>query len=155
MRVLGALFGVAAAAAVTLGSGAASAQDKKVRMQMQSNFASTLALLGPNANYTVEQIRKLSAGSIDIKFFEPGALVPPGQAFDSVSSGALDAAWATPGFWTGKDIAFAVFSTVPFGPGLGEYLAWMKHGGGEKLMQQLYAKYNIHAVMCHTNRQNS
>ena len=38
---------------------------------------------------------------------------------------------------------------MPFGPGLGEYLAWMKHGGGEKLMQELYAKYNIHSVMCH------
>ena len=66
-----------------------------------------------------------------------------------MSSGSLDAAWATPGFWTGKDIAFAVYSTVPFGPGLGEYLAWMKHGGGEKLMQELYAKYNIHSVICH------
>ena len=67
---------------LALGAGSAVAQDKKVRMQMQSNFASTLALLGPNANYTVDQIKKLSAGSIDIKFFEPGALVPPGQAFD-------------------------------------------------------------------------
>jgi TRAP-type mannitol/chloroaromatic compound transport system substrate-binding protein len=38
---------------------------------------------------------------------------------------------------------------VPFGPGLGEYLAWMKEGGGEKMMQELYAKYNIHSVMCH------
>ena len=149
MRLMGKLGVIAAAASVALGAGTAVAQDKKVRLQMQSNFASTLALLGPNANYTVEQIKKLSAGSIDIKFFEPGALVPASQAFDSVASGALDAAWATPGFWTGKDIAFAVFSTVPFGPGLGEYLAWMKHGGGEQLMQALYAKYNIHAVMCH------
>ncbi len=97
----------------------AAAQDKKVRIQMQSNFASTLALLGPNAKYTVDQINKVSGGSIEMKFFEPGALVPPGQAFDAVSSGALDAAWATPGFWTGKDIAFAVYSTVPFGPGIG------------------------------------
>ncbi|MDI1283266.1 MAG: TRAP transporter substrate-binding protein [Reyranella sp.] len=149
MRLIGKLGMMAAAATVALGVGTAVAQDKKVRVQMQSNFASTLALLGPNANYTVEQIKKLSAGSIDIKFFEPGALVPPGQAFDSVSSGALDMAWATPGYWTGKDIAFAVFSTVPFGPGLGEYLAWMKEGGGEKMMQELYAKYNIHSVMCH------
>jgi TRAP-type mannitol/chloroaromatic compound transport system substrate-binding protein len=75
--------------------------------------------------------------------------VPPAQAFDAVSSGALDAAWATPGFWTGKDIAFAVYSTVPFGPGMGEYIAWMKEGGGEKMMQALYAKYNIHSVVCH------
>ncbi|TAJ29378.1 MAG: TRAP transporter substrate-binding protein [Reyranella sp.] len=149
MRVLGALFGVTAAAAVAVSAGAASAQDKKVRMQMQSNFASSLSLLGPNAQYTVSQIAKLSGGSIDIKFLEPGAIVPPNQAFDAVSSGALDAAWATPGFWTGKDIAFAVYSTVPFGPGMGEYLAWMKEGGGEKMLQALYAKYNIHSVICH------
>ncbi|MDP2377608.1 TRAP transporter substrate-binding protein [Reyranella sp.] len=149
MRLMGKLGVIAAAASVALGAGTAVAQDKKVRIQMQSNFASTLALLGPNAKYTVDQVNKLSGGSIDMKFFEPGALVPPGQAFDAVSSGALDAAWATPGYWTGKDIAFAVFSTVPFGPGLGEYLAWMKEGGGEKMMQALYAKYNIHAVMCH------
>ena len=84
-----------------------------------------------------------------MKFFEPGALVPPSQAFDAVASGALDAAWATPGFWTGKDIAFAVYSTVPFGPGLGEFLAWMKHGGGEQGMQALYHKYGIHSIVCH------
>jgi len=128
---------------------AAQERERRVRMQMQSNFASTLALLGPNAQYTVDQIRKLSNGSIDMRFFEPGALVPASQAFDAVASGAIDAAWATPGFWTGKDIAFAVYSTVPFGPGLGEFLAWMKEGGGETLMQALYAKYGIHSVMCH------
>ncbi len=149
MRMTNWFGGVAVAAAIALGAVSAAAQDKKVRIQMQSNFASTLALLGPNAKYTVDQVNKLSGGSIDMKFFEPGALVPAGQAFDAVSSGALDAAWATPGFWTGKDIAFAVYSTVPFGPGLGEYLGWMKEGGGEKMLQALYAKYNIHSVICH------
>ena len=149
MRLIGKIGGAAAAAAIALAAGSAAAQDKKVRLQMQSNFASSLSLLGPNANFTVDQIRKLSGGSIDVKFLEPGAIVPPNQAFDAVSSGALDAAWATPGFWTGKDIAFAVYSTVPFGPGMGEYLAWMKDGGGEKMLQALYAKYNIHSVICH------
>jgi TRAP-type mannitol/chloroaromatic compound transport system substrate-binding protein len=149
MRTILKFAGLAIASVMALGVQTASAEDKKVRIQMQSNFASTLALLGPNAKFTVDQINKVSGGSIDMKFFEPGALVPPAQAFDAVSSGALDAAWATPGFWTGKDIAFAVYSTVPFGPGLGEYLAWMKEGGGEKMMQALYAKYNIHSVICH------
>lgn len=139
----------AAAAAVALAWAPASAQDKKVRIQMQSNFASSLTILGPNANYTVDTIKTISGGSIDIKFFEPGSLVPPGQAFDAVASGSLDAAWATPGYWTGKDIAFAVFSTVPFGPDTGEFLAWMKFGGGEKMMQALYAKYGIHSLVCH------
>ena len=149
MRTIFKFAGLAIASVMALGVPTASAQDKKVRIQMQSNFASTLALLGPNAKFTVDQINKVSGGSIEMKFFEPGALVPPAQAFDAVSSGALDAAWATPGFWTGKDIAFAVYSTVPFGPGMGEYLAWMKEGGGEKMLQELYAKYNIHSVICH------
>ena len=149
MRTILKFAGLAIASVMALGIQTASAQDKKVRIQMQSNFASTLALLGPNAKFTVDQINKVSGGSIDMKFFEPGALVPPAQAFDAVSSGALDAAWATPGFWTGKDIAFAVYSTVPFGPGMGEYLAWMKEGGGEKMLQELYGKYNIHSVICH------
>ena len=144
-------MGVVAAAAATLALAVApaSAQDKKVRIQMQSNFATSLTILGPNANYTVDTIKTISGGSIDIKFFEPGSLVPPGQAFDAVASGSLDAAWATPGYWTGKDIAFAMYSTVPFGPDTGEYLAWMKFGGGEKMMQALYAKYGIHSLICH------
>ncbi len=141
-----AAFGVAAA--FVFAGAMAQAQDKKVRVQMQSNFATSVAILGPNAKYTAETIQRVSGGSIEVKFFEPGALVPPGQAFDAVASGALDAAWATPGFWTGKDIAFAVFATVPFGPDGGEYLAWMKFGGGEKLMQELYAKYGIHSLLC-------
>ncbi|MDP2333604.1 MAG: TRAP transporter substrate-binding protein [Reyranella sp.] len=149
MRSMIKFVGIATALAVGVGAGSATAQDKKVRLQMQSAFASTLGLLGPNAQYTVNQINKLSGGSIDAKFFEPGALVPPSQHFDAVASGALDAAWATPGYWTGKDIAFAVFSTVPFGPGIPEYLGWMKAGGGEKLMQALYAKYGIHSMVCH------
>jgi TRAP-type mannitol/chloroaromatic compound transport system substrate-binding protein len=142
------LTAVAAAAVLAAAATTSQAQDKKVRVQMQSNFATSLAVLGPNAKYTAETIQRVSGGSIEVKFFEPGALVPAGQAFDAVASGSLDAAWATPGFWTGKDIAFAVFSTVPFGPDGGEYIAWMKFGGGEKLMQDLYAKFGIHSMLC-------
>ncbi len=147
MKLRSMLLGLAATI-VAGGFSFAYAQDKRVRVQMQSNFASTLAVLGPNAVFTAETITKNTGGTVEVRFFEPGALVPAGQAFDAVASGALDSAWATPGFWTGKDIAFAVFSTVPFGPDGGEYLAWMKHGGGEKLMQQLYAKYGIHSMLC-------
>ena len=45
-----------------------------------------------------------------------------------------------------------MYSTVPFGPEIGEYLGWMKHGGGEKLMQELHAKYNIDVMLCGTDR---
>ena len=127
---------------------AASAQDKKVRVSMQSAFASSLQVLGPTAQHFTKTATRATGGTVEVKFFEPGALVPPSQHFDAVAAGSLDAAWATPGYWTGKDIAFAVYSTIPFGPGLGEYIAWMKQGGGEQMLQALYKKYNIHTMVC-------
>ena len=147
MRIILKFAGLAIASVMALGIPTASAQDKKVRIQMQSNFASTLALLGPNAKFTVDQINKVSGGSIDVKGFEPGALVRR-PAIRRGVSGSLDMAWTVAGFWTGKDIAFAMYGSVPFGPGVGEYLAWMKYGGGEKMMKELHAKYNVEVMPC-------
>ena len=47
-------------------------------------------MLGPGQLALVEKVRKLSGGSIDMRFFEPGALVPASQYFDAVSNGSLD-----------------------------------------------------------------
>ena len=124
------------------------AEEKKVRFQMAAAYPSTIAILGPAQHVTVEKLRKLSNGTIDARFYEPGALVPASQYFDAVSSGSLDAAWSSLGFFTGREMAFTLFSSVPFGPEAGEYLAWMRYGGGEKLMQELALKHNIVAFVC-------
>jgi TRAP-type mannitol/chloroaromatic compound transport system substrate-binding protein len=126
----------------------ANAQDKRVRMNMAGAFPGQMAILGPGQIAFAERVKKMSGGSIDMRFSEPGALVPASQYFDAVSAGSLDSAWTSLGFFTGKDIAFAMFSSVPFGPEMGEYLGWMKHGGGEKLMQELAAKYNVEVMLC-------
>jgi TRAP-type mannitol/chloroaromatic compound transport system substrate-binding protein len=126
----------------------AEAQDKKVRLQVAGAFPSTTGLLGPTQQYFVDTLRKVSGGSIDAKFFEPGALVPASQYFDAVANGSLDSAWTVSGFFTGKNIAFAMYASVPFGPEAGEYMGWMNHGGGRKLYDELHAKYNIVAIPC-------
>ncbi|MSP30318.1 MAG: TRAP transporter substrate-binding protein [Acetobacteraceae bacterium] len=145
------LFRLLAAVTVAAGvawSGGAEAQDKRVRMQMAGAFPSSLGILGPAQARTVDLIRRMSSGSIDMKFFEPGALVPGSQYFDAVSNGSLDSAWTAAGYFTGKDIAFALFTTVPFGPDTGEFLAWYEYGGGNQLMWELHDKYNIVARNC-------
>jgi TRAP-type mannitol/chloroaromatic compound transport system substrate-binding protein len=126
----------------------ADAQEKRVRIQMGGAFPSTTAVLGPAQARVAEAMKVLSAGSLDVRFFEPGALMPASQYFDAVSNGSLDMAWTVSGFFTGKDIAFAMFAAVPFGPEAGEYLAWMRYGGGDKLMKELHGKYNIEVLTC-------
>ena len=61
-----------------------------------------------------EAERLVGLGATRVRRFEPGALVPAGQYLDAVGNGSLDAAWTVAGFWTGKDIAFAMYGSVPF-----------------------------------------
>jgi TRAP-type mannitol/chloroaromatic compound transport system substrate-binding protein len=124
------------------------AQEKKVRAQMAGAFPSTMLILGSAQARFLQMATEMSQGSIDIKFFEPGALMPGSQYFEAVSNGSLDMAYTASGYFTGKDIAFAMFTTVPFGPDSGEFLAWFDYGGGNELMREMHAKYNIYPINC-------
>jgi TRAP-type mannitol/chloroaromatic compound transport system substrate-binding protein len=116
---------------------------------MTSTFPGGMALIGDMAkNKLPAKIARASGGELELRFHEPGALVPAGQAMDSVSSGAVDAAWAGAGWYSGKDVAFNLFSTVPFGPGIGEYMAWMYYGGGLEIARDMFAKYDLHNIPC-------
>lgn len=139
---------VAALCMGLLGSAPALAQQAKVRLNMASTFPGSMVLIGDAAKKLGDKVRQASGGEIEIRFNEPGALVPAAQSVDAVSQGSVDAAWAGAGWFAGKDSAFNMFSSVPFGPGLGEYLAWMYHGGGLTMAREMFAKYNIHNIPC-------
>jgi TRAP-type mannitol/chloroaromatic compound transport system substrate-binding protein len=125
----------------------ADAQDK-VRWKMQSAFGSQLPHLGPSGVRFAKDIGRMSGGKFEVKFYEPGALIPPLECFDAVSKGSIESCWTTPGYHTGKYPALAFFTTVPFGPGFGEFLAWKWFGGGNKLRDEIYAKHDLVAVDC-------
>jgi TRAP-type mannitol/chloroaromatic compound transport system substrate-binding protein len=119
-----------------------------INWDMQSTYPGSLPQLGTLGKVIEERLATVTDGAMRIRFQEPGAIVPALEAFDAVSTGAVQAAWSTPGYWTGKDTSLALFAAVPFGPGAGEYLAWLKFGGGQELFDEIYASYNIKSLMC-------
>ena len=70
----------------------AAAQDK-IRWKLGSSYTSNLDVIGQNVKNYVENVKVMSGGNLDIRFFEPGALVPALQVFDAVSAGSAEAAW--------------------------------------------------------------
>ena len=126
---------------------AANAQDK-IRWKMPSAFPSSVPHLGPSGQRFAKDIERMSGGKFEMKFFEPGALVPALECFDAVSKGSVESCWTTPGYHTSKYPALAFFTTVPFGPGIGEFLAWKWFGGGNALRDELYAKHELIAFDC-------
>jgi TRAP-type mannitol/chloroaromatic compound transport system substrate-binding protein len=116
---------------------------RKVRWKMQSAFGSKLPHLGTSATRFVDNVRVASGGTLELQFFEPGALVPALECFDAVSKGSIESCWTTPGYHTGKYPALAFFTTVPFGPQVGEFMAWKWFGDGNKLRDEIYQKHNL------------
>ncbi|MGH6619343.1 MAG: hypothetical protein ACREF6_07355 [Alphaproteobacteria bacterium] len=116
--LIGRLFGCVLTAAIALVVSFGFANDaeaqKRVRWKMQSAFGGQLPHLGTSGVRYSKNISRLSAGKFDIKFYEPGALVPALECFDAAAAGSVDACWTTPGYHTGKYPALAFFSAVPF-----------------------------------------
>lgn len=137
-------FAMAAGFAFTTGE----ADAKKVRWKMHAAFAKNVAVIGPPPHRVAEAVKRMSGGDFDIKVFEPGALTGGYAYYDPVSQGAIDAAFGTPGANQGKNSAFAFLSTWPFGPAAPEFAAWMMHGGGIQLAEELYARDNIKFLLC-------
>jgi len=122
--------------------------DPIVRWKMASAYGSSLPQLGTLGKRLETKIFHVSNGRIQIKFYEPGTLVPPLEMFDAVAAGAIDAAFSTPNYWEQRIPALQLFSAVPFGPTAGEFLAWIEFGGGNEMFKKIYAKHGIHSLYC-------
>jgi TRAP-type mannitol/chloroaromatic compound transport system substrate-binding protein len=119
-----------------------------VSWKLAGAFPASLVQLGTLGKRYEERINQISGGNIEIRYFEPGALVPTLEIFDAVSTGAVDAGWSGSGFWAGKVPSLQFFTAVPFGPEAGEYLAWLEFGGGRQMFEEIYAPHNIHPIHC-------
>ena len=119
-----------------------------VRWRMASAYSGNLPQLGSLAKRVGTKIWEISDGGIEIKFFEPGTLVAASNMFDAVASGAIDAAFSSPGNWREKEPSLQLYSAIPFGPPPGEYLAWAYFGGGEYLLNEIYHPHGIHSLLC-------
>ena len=120
---------------------------ERVRWKMSSAFGSQVPVLGSTGVAFAERVSQMSGGNFQIKFHEPGALVPGAKEFEPVAKGAIDAGWTTPGYHThvfGGAVAF--FTAVPFGPSLGEFQAWKRFGGGDELREELYNAHGVTSV---------
>lgn len=134
----------------TVNSSIAAEKEKKVLLKVPICFSTALPGLGSTIKWIEDRIDVASGGSVKMKVYEPGKLVAPFEILGAVSSGKVNAGYSISGYWEGKIPGASIFSTVPFGPEAGEFLAWMWYGNGRKLYQKMYddAGYNVHVIPC-------
>ncbi|BFM51288.1 TRAP transporter substrate-binding protein [Marinomonas sp. THO17] len=124
-----------------------SAEDK-VRWKVQAVFGTHLPGLGDPIKFVAEDIKAASDGQIQFKVYEPGKLVPPFAITEAVKNNQISAGYAWLAYDQGKIPASALLSAVPFGMEPWEFASWWYEGEGKQLAESLYAKHNIHPVLC-------
>lgn len=128
------------------GAGAA----ERIRWKMPIAFSSRLPGLGTPSRYVAEMLNKASGGEVQVRVYEPGKLVPSFDILSAVSEGKVNAGYTWIGYDQGRIPAVSLFAAVPFGLKPWAYTGWYYYGGGEEMLQQVYADkgFNVHAVLC-------
>lgn len=146
MKLFKTLTGIAGVIALTTGS--AFAED--LRWKMPVAFATNLPGLGSPGAWVAENLTTASDGSIQVRVYEPGKLVPPFDILQSVSDGKVEAGYTWIGYDQGKVPAIPLFAAVPFGMKPWAYTAWYYYGGGHEMLQEVYANkgFDVHAQLC-------
>ncbi len=147
-----AALGLGTAAGALSGCGANERKDTETRKdqkQHQWRLVTTWPKHYPGLGSAPENFaklaRELSGGRLDIKVHGAGEMVPAMEVFDAVSQGSAEMGHSAAYYWRGKHAATPFFTAVPFGMNAQEINAWLAHGGGQQLWDELYATFNLKA----------
>ncbi|MCB1472970.1 MAG: TRAP transporter substrate-binding protein [Rhodobiaceae bacterium] len=115
--------------------------------RMVTSWPKNLPGPGVTAQRLAQRITTASNGALTVKVHAAGEIVPALEVFDAVQSGTAQMAHTASFFWQGRFAAAPFFTAVPFGLTAPEHAAWILHGGGQALWDELYAPAGVRAFM--------
>ncbi len=133
---VGVAAGAIAAPAIAQGSPA-------VKWRITSSFPKSLDTIYGGAEVLAKRVKAITGGKFDIQVFAAGEIAPGPQALDVVQNGTVECCHTCSYYFVGKDKSFAFGTAIPFGLTARQMNAWVYYGGGQKLLDEFYAGYNI------------
>ena len=141
----GAVVGTAAAA-TTLAAPAISQGMRE--FTMVTSWPKNFPGLGTAAARFGDRITQMSEGRMTVKLFAAGELVHPLKCHDAVQEGTADMYHSAEYYYLGKAVGYAFFAAVPLGFTANEMDAWIHHGGGQQLWDDLSAQFGVKSFAC-------
>ena len=114
-----------------------------MQLRMATTWPKNFPGVGTTAEKVAEAITKASDGRLEIKVYGSGEMVPAYEVFDAVRQGTVEMGHGWPGYWISKNPGLAYFGGIPGGLSPSEQSAWIMHGGGQKLWEELLEPYGI------------
>lgn len=132
-----------AAAATTLVAPALAQSQPKVAWRLASSFPKGLDTVFGGAETLSRYVSEATDGNFTIEVFAAGEIVPPFEVVDAVAAGTVDLAHTVGYYFSGKDVAWAALSAIPFSLNARGMAAWYYYGGGLDLTNEFFAGYGL------------
>jgi TRAP-type mannitol/chloroaromatic compound transport system substrate-binding protein len=114
-----------------------------VRWRMATSWPKSLDIVFASCTALSARVAELTDNKFQIQPFAGGEIVPALQVLDAVQNNTAECGSTLSAYFFGKRPAFAFDTGVAFGTNYRQQNAWMHHGGGQKLIRELFAKDGI------------
>ena len=123
--------------------------EKKVtELKMVTSWPKNFPGLGTAAERFGERLNKVSDGRFVVKVYAGGELVHPLKCNDAVQEGTAELYHSADYYYQGKTKAYAFYTAVPGGFSPAEINAWIYHGGGQALWDEVGAQFGVKHLPC-------
>jgi TRAP-type mannitol/chloroaromatic compound transport system substrate-binding protein len=143
-ELLGAL---AASAAGTLVAAPAVAQSSpEIRWRLTTSWPKSLDNFHGGCEFFAKRIAEITDGKFQIQVFAAGEIVPGLNVLDAVQTGIVELGHTAMYYYFGKDPSLAFGTAVPFALNARHMESWLRHGGGNELLQEVFNDYNAFGI---------
>ncbi len=114
-----------------------------LRWKLPTAFPKNAPGVGTNVTNFADKVAAMSDNRLSFEVYGAGELVPPFEVENAVQQGNAEAGHGPTYYAAGKNPALHWFTAVPFGMTSNEHVAWLRHGGGQALWDEIYAQRDL------------
>lgn len=148
LAALGAVLPACGGEAPAAAAGSEAPAKARHRWRLAMVVPKTFQLWAPAVESFAADVKRLSAGRLDIEVHGAGELVGALEVFDAVREGTIEMGHSAAYYWEGKLPGASFFTSVPFGLTASAMTAWLGAGGGQELWDRLYATVGLKGLPC-------
>ena len=129
-------------AASTVAAPAIAQSSPEVKWRLTASWPKSLDTLYGGCEYFSKRIAEITDNKFQIQVFAAGEIVPGLQVLDAVQNGTVEMGNTAMYYYFGKNPAFTFGTALPFGLNARQMISWMRHAGGEELLNGLLKDFN-------------
>lgn len=114
----------------------------EVKWRLTASWPKSLDTLYGGCEYFSKRIAEITDNKFQIQVFAAGEIVPGLQVLDAVQNGTVEMGNTALYYYFGKNPAFTFGTALPFGLNARQMISWLRHAGGEDLLNGLLKEYN-------------